>query len=378
MSRIGIVTFHRAVNYGAVLQAYALQRTVRACGADCDIIDFRSRFVERIYKPFYIKKGTLRYRAKNAVIALLHWRHRIRKAKAFERFVTGFLGLSPAVHGTEELQALRYDACITGSDQVFNPYIAGGDAWVYYLDFVPPDVIRFSYAASFGTKALPEKFQERAKAELDKFACVSVRESSGIDIVEDLSGTEARVDLDPTLLLEPEVWSGLEVQPAGFEKPYILVYNMLPTELLYETAERLRREKQTEVVFVNNKSQGLKSRHPHFRYVDTVSPLEFLWLFDHAEYVLSSSFHGNVFAILFHKPFAAILPKHEPRNERSIALLEQVHLQDRLFTGEFDPDKALAEPDWPEVDRMLAGRRERSLAYLRGIVSAADSRHANG
>ncbi len=371
MGRIGIITFHRAINCGAVLQAYALQETLASCGADCKIIDFRSAAIEQFYNPMRIVKGSFVNKMKQVAVGALRFRSRSRKRNAFRDFNARFLRMTEPVSTADELRKLPFDAVVTGSDQVFNPDIPGRDAWNYYLSFAGPGVKRYSYAASFGKGFLQDRYKPFAARELAAFTGISVREKSGADIVRELTGREAGVDVDPTLLAGADMWRGLEKKPRGVGEPYLLVYNMLQNELLHETAEKVRKERNLKVLFVNNKLEAPRRKYNRFEYRDSDSPQEFLWLMDHAACVISSSFHGNVFSALFHKPFITILPKNQPKNERNLDLLEMLGLQDRLFTENPDTGLLFRDPDWERVDERLRDRRESSMAYLREVAASA-------
>ena len=372
MLKTGIVTFHRAANYGAVLQAYALQKVICGFGVDCQIIDFRCNDIERFYKPFLVYRSSLPSMVKQFGKAILNYKNRREKKNKIDLFVSKHLNLSEPVYTeTDELNQ-KYDAFITGSDQVFNPDIAGKDALFYFLAFSRKP--RFSYAASFGKSYISETEKEKISAELRKFDKISVREESGKEIVRELTGIEAEINIDPTLLLSAVDWRQLENKPKSIDFPYILVYNMLPSELLFNSAQTLSKDSHLKVVVVNNKNYSNKSKYNDFIFLDSISPEEFLWLIDHAKFVLNSSFHGSVFSILFHKNFISVLPKDEPKNARTISLLKTAGINQHLYLKEFDVKSAFQPIDWESVDFKIHEQREKALSYIGTILkSAADS-----
>lgn len=367
MTRIGILTFHRAINYGAVLQAYALQKTLQRLGADCTIIDFRSHIIEDYYKPLRIAKGiSVWWQLKNTGIALLKYRGRKRKKKALEGFVRRHLKVSEPVDTDLEALNAQYDLFVTGSDQVFNLEITGKDAGAYLLSFAEKP--RYSYAASFGKDYIREQHQEIIRSELSRFRKISVREESGVEIVSSLTGREAEVHIDPVMLLTAEDWESMETRPAGFHRPYILVYNMLTNEPLFWTAKILAEQKNLGVVVMNSKKLILKRKYKDFRYIDDISPEGFLWVIHHAEYVLSSSFHGTVLSLLFHKRFLVILPPGQPRNARMITLLQMAGIQDRIFTDRVRLNRIDETEDWNKVDERISFQREKSFRYAEEMI----------
>lgn len=371
MVKIGVMTFHRAVNYGAVLQTYALQQAICDCGGDCEVIDFRSHCIEDFYKPFSVCRSTPVSMIKQFVKALMTYHSRKNKKTKTEQFLQEYIHLTQSVTSGLEQYNSMYDGFVTGSDQVFNTDISGADAKKYFLSFAEKP--RFSYAASFGKNDLAQRDQSWVGEELKKFHDISVREESGVPIVDALTGRTARVNLDPTLLQNCDAWRKIEKQPKKAEMPFILVYNMLSSELLYESARKLARKKNMNVVVVNNKRITLKKQFHDFIYRDDLSPQEFLWMMDRAQYVLCSSFHGVVFSLLFHKQFLSVLPVDEPRNARIASLLDMVSLRGRLFTDVFDVDMIEDEISWRDVDTRLKEKRMESMSYIQEIIRSCDT-----
>lgn len=367
MLRVGLITFHRAINFGAVLQTYALQKTFCARGVDCQVIDFRCKAIENYYKPFLIHKSSIFSIPKQFVKALAAYRGRKRKKEKVKNFVSKYLNLSQPYEENLNVLNSQYDVFVTGSDQVFNADITGKDAITYFLSFA--DKSRYSYAASFGKDYVANKDKVKIKKELEKFRSISVREESAARIVKDITGRTAQVNIDPVLLLSAEEWKNMESKPAWLAGQYILVYNMLSSDLLYSVAEQMRKKYNLRVIFVNNKGIKLKARYSNFSYRDDISPEEFLWLIDHADYVLSSSFHGTVFSILFHKRFLSILPHGESKNTRIESLLQITDLEKCMHLDRFEFETIENSIDWGRVDCLVHDSRNISLIYIDEIIS---------
>ena len=135
MVKVGIMTYHRAVNYGAVLQTYALQQAIRDCGGDCEVIDFRSHCIEDFYKPFSVCKSNPVSMIKQFVKAMVTYHSRKNKKTKTEQFLQEYIQLTESVSsGLGKLNTI-YDGFVTGSDQVFNTDISGADAKNYFLSF---------------------------------------------------------------------------------------------------------------------------------------------------------------------------------------------------------------------------------------------------
>ncbi len=370
MIKIGLITFHRAINYGAVLQAYALQETLKEAGAKVKIIDFRSKTIEdeyRLIKKYY---GPLRFRTERLITELMKIKGKIGKRKKVERFITGSLDLTESISTDLEQLNSCFDVFVTGSDQVFNTDLTVKDKYVYFLSFAEKP--RYSYAASFGKDYIREEDWKWISRELGRYSRISVREESGIEIVRDVCGKQAEVNLDPTFLLSAKRWRELESRPSGCDEPFILVYNMMTSPLLYEAAEELKRITKHRVIFVNNKNERLKFLHRKFSYRDDIAPEELLWLIDHAGYILTSSFHGTVFSLLFHKKFLTVLPKGEPRIARNLSLLKMAGVEDRCILERDGINRIVNEPDWQDVEQRIENGRISSLRYINEIVHEKD------
>lgn len=191
--KAGIITFHNVINYGAVLQALALQETLINMGVDARIINYTPDDVVSIYKPFCLEKyrRQMRKSVKIAVRSLVsdirHFRFLNKKNKAFESFGEKHYKLSGKPCRTlEKLQSenLSFDACFAGSDQIWNPEITCGFDPAYFLDFGDKSMIRASYAASIGKASFTAKEQTRLKELLSDFDSISMREATAAKLVK--------------------------------------------------------------------------------------------------------------------------------------------------------------------------------------------------
>lgn len=222
MKKVGIVTFHRALNYGAVLQSYALQKTVSSLGAECEIVDYICPKITADYKPFRIyKNDLLKSFAKSCVMV----RRRAKRRDAFKSFFNNYLVKSKKSYTPQNIGELKndYDLFISGSDQVWSPRCVGFDP-AYFLTFAD-DKQKYSYAASFAVPTLPDEFIDEYKKRLNGFQKFSVREPSGEKLVKELTGRTAETHLDPTLLISADEWKKIAV--SKIDKPYILILRLI-------------------------------------------------------------------------------------------------------------------------------------------------------
>lgn len=356
--KTGIVTFHNALSYGAALQSYALQQFLFKNGVDNEIIDYRCEYIEKTYKRLIrIVKGS---ELKSFVGSLLQLKNKKQSLKLSRQFQDSFFVKSRPVD-RDSVAALsdEYKAFIAGSDQVWSPDCAGFDT-TYFLDFAKPEQ-KYSYAASFGTTSLPQDKTEEYKRLLGDFRSYSVRENSGARLVKELTGNEAVVSIDPTLLLESGEWDKITTD-VELKKPYIFLFNVLKPKKMIEYAAKLGREKNMPVYYLNDKHIPING----IEYIKPVSADRFVSLIKNAEYVVTNSFHGSVFAIIYHKKLVMELDTETKRNTRSEELLKLLGIENREIRDDLIPDPD-AETDWQRVDKILADLRKASGRYIADI-----------
>lgn len=292
--KIGIITFNRAVNYGAVLQSYALKKNMCNFGHNCEVINYKCDEIEKEASPFYIKS----FKLKDFIIFVLQIRMRIKKNKKFKVFTNKYLDTANSLVTSENITKIKdkYDLVITGSDQVWNYEITGLDS-NYFLDFVGDNTLTVSYAASFGVESIPTNLKANYVKLLRNIDCISVREEAGKEIVKDFTGKDVPVVSDPVFLISKDEWIQLAVKPLINEK-YILVYSINKTAC-YQMAEKISKDTGFKIVGL----QTPLSNKTNCKKVRDESPEEFLGWFNNAEYVITDSFHGTAFSIIFNKQF---------------------------------------------------------------------------
>ncbi len=287
--KVGIVTFHRAVNYGAILQAVALQKYTASLGYDSEIIDYKSGVFDH-YK-LSNKKTSISY---------VKDRYSREKAKRFERFLQINAKLSNQSYDAFSIHNINtacYQYVITGSDQVWNPDIVRGDS-AYLLDFVPEKGKKLSYAASIGVGEIGEAEKKWLKDGLGSFKSVSVREKDAKKLLVKEGMAEAAVVCDPTLLLETSDWVKME-KPIHTPKRYVLVYSFGTNIDLWNQARKYASEDGTEVCFINDSFVSSTTVND----IKGVGPAEWLYVIHHADCVYTNSYHGMLFSVIYGVPF---------------------------------------------------------------------------
>lgn len=374
-TKIGVITFHKSFNYGAVLQAYALRRSIERLGFSCDVVDYLPRIRDnRFYEKtrLFSRKSSLKSVTAYFIDNVLFRRSRKDRYTRFRDFIDTELSLSPrSYRDAAELAAGTddYDAFVCGSDQVWNLNNMGRDDG-FFLNFVPEGKRRISYAPSFGFSELKPEHAPFLKESLERFSSLSVREKQGRKIIAETVGRGAEVVLDPTFLLSHEEWSSL-ASSRLFDRPYILCYMFgLPKRML-EKAREIGRKSGYAVVFVD--ISYYKIFDPSMRIIRNAGPKEFLSLFEHASLILTTSFHGTAFALNFRKPFFVQYSgmRAQSHGSRIVNLLETAGLTERLCDENFVfPDDPF-ELDYSDASKRLEQEIERSKLYLQNALDGS-------
>lgn len=358
--KVGILTFHRGLSYGANLQAYGLQNFLLKNGIDNEIVDYSCQdMIDRYQKIFRKTKGN---KIKGLAWNLMTAGSVIQKKKATTEFVENNLRLSKG-YTAQNIQNANseYSAFITGSDQVWSPTCVGFDP-VYFLTFADSSK-KYSYAASIATNKIPENMKEEYIKRVGDFSAISLREKSGAELITSLTGRKTAVHIDPSMLLTREDWDKICCESYPKEK-YILLFTVPKPSQLVNYAIKLAEEKDLKIYFLNN--FGKKVRHKRIKYLKPVGITEFISLIKHAEYVCTNSFHGNAFSILYHKNFVVETDAFPKRNIRSEDLMLRLGLKHRILSSKNTPEIDL-KTDWSSVDRLLENDRKEALLYLQSI-----------
>jgi hypothetical protein len=363
---IGIVTHHLVQNYGAALQTYALKHVLNELGHESHVVDFRHPIhvnAQRIFRPS--TKGHARTVVKYATILLRYTRLRKRRAR-FTQFMQDRFDLTKVYHSYSQLSddPPPCDAFICGSDQIWSPYSTLDPA--YYLGFVEDDrATRIAYAPSFGTDAVPEELEEMFKERIGSIPHLSVREEQGREIIKGLIGKDVDVVLDPTLLLDGDHWSTLAGSEFDCSKPYILVYDLQNRTLLRDVVRQLQRRIGPLPIKTIAASPNVGFRDSSQDIYDA-GPEDYLQLFRNAQFVVTDSFHGTAFSILFRKPFFTV--PHTKTNSRLSSLLTRLQLQERIVSDPSAVANAPMEVDFARASGLLDQERDKSLAFLKASL----------
>lgn len=362
---IKTITCHDVYNYGASLQAYALQEYLISQGHNVEIIDYKPDYMRVHYDFWYVPKNSHYYKmAMNS--KLIHFMlccyfapHRFAtygRKKKFDAFKEKFLKCTRRYNSFEELAADApvADAYFAGSDQIWNSNLPNGKDPGYFLQFGKENTKRIAYAASFGIPEIQPEHRPLMSKWLEKFDAISVREKSALNILDTLNAKGINV-VDPVFLLTKEQWSKFAGEQRMIKEKYILVYDLdLSNEDLKIEAKRLNALYGYRIVAVN----GLAKCPYAHKSINNAGPQEFLNLIKNAEFVISNSFHATSFCVIFNKRFATFY-KHK-NISRMADLLECVGLKDSLNAQE-----PKYEYNWDKVNEKLVEMCALSYDYIR-------------
>lgn len=367
MKKIATITTHSALNYGAVLQAYALSTYLNSMGNYCEILDYQPGYVNKSYQLVKLPHSPSGVFLTG--FQLLHYKERKKRKERFEKFRKQYLKTTyEKATKKEELISLSnsFDLLVCGSDQIWNPKLHQFDE-AYFLSYPEIKTKRMSYAASFGQDNLDVQSKEEIRRRItgiERFGC---REYSAKRLVEELSEREAEMVLDPVFLISAEEWRKMKTESLDKKKGYVLAYFLSnpgqSIKVVKGHAEKLN--KQLYSIGFSPRDMG---SHVNCQY--DLGPQEFLGAIDSADTIITNSFHATAFAIIFHKQFYTRLSEGaDSRNDRMLTLLKQLGLESRTFTdstaGKIDFSK---EIDYEEVEEKLQILIETSRSFLRESI----------
>ncbi len=340
-----ILTFHSALNHGAVLQAFALQTFIESLGYEAGVYDYRPSTAGR-YAGF---KGKL-FKA----IRKLDESDYLKKEKRFSEFVENYLHLN-----TEQ----NPKVFLAGSDQVWNTASLNP---MYFLRFASADIVKASYAASMASSDIPETKKDKLSRYLRTIDFLSVRENGIKNSLGKLTDKPISVNIDPTFLLSHSKWESVMSPVMGIPDKYTLVYIMHLSKNVNKLLKWLKKETGDKIIVIDGQGT-VQGKLTALVYNDIalhdVGPREFLWLMAHAQRIVTSSFHGTAFSIIFRKEFYSIVNPAAP--SRIHSLLELLGLQEVSELEEnFDRNINI---DWNRVSDILAEEIESSKQYLNKV-----------
>jgi len=357
--RIGIMTFHSALNCGAVLQAYALQTYLENMGHEVEFINYR--IIKKKNIRDFIGKGFFKtiYKLEDIYQSCKH-----SKKDAF-----GYVLKRGELEyfSIEELQnnPPDYDVYIAGSDQIWNISSQTYLDKAYFLDFGSPSIKRIAFSASLGQCNVPKSLDQEIRQQLLKFNAISIRENIGAEYIKSIIGGKKNIQQisDPTILLDINDYLKISsIKKSKENEPYIASYIL--SNYNSEQLEILKYIKGK----LNLNIINLRNPDTCIRLLKTinkvVTPYQWLGYIYNSEFVICCSFHAVVFSLIFHKNFIVITPNE---NQRILSFLKSLNMEDFIIC-QFDStsiDNILEKSiNWARIDNLIINERKKSINFL--------------
>lgn len=373
--KIGVLTSTPSFdnNYGAILQAYALQKQLKLLGYAPYVVRYNgynemvasnkvlTKKINNIISLFFKKRLSVRHK-----IRLIRTKKLRDHNKAiFREFANLYISFSDEEYSYTKLKQDPPEALafICGSDQVWNPRVHGGiNDPGYFLDFVPNGIKRIAYAPSIGVNVIPDNAKKDLKQLINKMDAVSVREESGAKIIREVCDLDVSIVLDPTLLLPPQHWGEIEM-PLNLPEKYIACYRFGKLSTTERQIVEISKKMNLPIVNIPSTSDTL------FKTNYDIGPREFIHVIKNATLVCTDSFHATAFSIINHTPFYSFLREHPENgvtmNSRITNLLQMTQFENRLIMPQDPiPKKINLDLNFERSDILLQELREKSLQYL--------------
>ena len=355
---VATLTFHEAVNYGAVLQAYALQKAIKQLGYRTEVLNYSC---QAIRDPYYKMPAA----PKAKVGWLLRSRVRSVRQTAFKEFISRYIDIGQLVERADlECASENYSKIIVGSDQVWNPTLTNGDT-TYFLDFAAPEK-KAAYAASIGINSWPKELETTYARLLSSYRGLSVREKTASEYLSDLIGYRPEVVCDPVFLLSAKDWRIIAKAPQINQKYVLLFAFSDPGKDCLAWVKSIATGFGYKVVVIHFGAMPI----PGVINIRDAGPREFLGWIDGAELVISPSFHVSCFSVIFQKNFSWFISNHDSegvksRTSRITDLIDTLGISDRAVnhTSSLPP-----HINYDEVEERLAEYKARSFSILEGMV----------
>lgn len=355
--KIKIITCHDVYNAGASLQAYALQKYLLNLGNDVKTIDYKPDYLSQHYYLWNINPRFSNHLFTKIIYLLIKVPKRVlkrfsKRKRMYDQFKKRYLRITKCYKSNEQLKRNlpQADIYIAGSDQIWNPLFENGKNPAFYLDFVPNDKMKVSYAASLSVEEIPEENKAFVRSSLLTFDYVSVREKSAVELLESIGIKNVINVLDPVFLLDKQEWEDLCKKES---ESYVLVYDFDKSEEIKETAKMIANEKRAKIYSVLSCDYADK-------IFEKFGPKEFVSLIYNAECVISNSFHATAFSIILQKDFY-VFNRSWKINTRMRDLVAAFGLRERLI--EKKPNK-LDKINWQQIDKIYNEKVKKSKEFI--------------
>ncbi|UBZ13598.1 polysaccharide pyruvyl transferase family protein [Flagellimonas marinaquae] len=370
--RIQTITCHDVYNYGASLQEYALLEFLKKEGHTPETINYKPPYLSnhfnlwQVSHPFFSRN--ILTRLIYLVLKLPKRLYNRKRKSNFDEFTKNYI---PSTHtlykNNEELKNNPpvAEAYICGSDQIWNSFFENGKDPAFYLDFVPSNKLKISYAASFAIDSLEENLKPFVKEKVSRLNHIAVRETSGVKILNDLGIDNVVQVLDPVFLLDKDHWASI-AKPKKVHDDYIFIYDFDYNPAIQEFAQKVRKNTGYKIISMNE----LNTYSDYNYYLE--GPEVFLDLVKNAKLVVANSFHAVAFSIIFQKEMV-VFNRKEAINTRMRDLLNLFNIHGRLFgKNDIVSWDNLGTINYDEIQGSIHQHIEYSKNYLRKALNNSE------
>lgn len=361
--KAAIITFHAVPNYGAALQAYALQYKLGDYFEDVSIIDYRPNCIMEEYKCISF------YSFFSFSASLWSFGKFLKKKNKFNKFQKKYFNLTDINISNEQNISSDWkgDVLFLGSDQIWNPQITRGFDPVFFgkLQLSQKPLIA-SYAASIGKSEFTEDESQEFRKLIDNVNTVSVREKQFQELLLNQFKINSLVVADPTILAGKDAFIDM-IHSVQYDK-YVLCYSLTGMPEVTALGEKIARYKRVRLLEISGRRKAIIKKSHEVIY--DAGPEDFVSLISNASYIVTDSFHGTVFSLLFHVPFSSVV--NPARGGRIINLLETTGLKNRM-TKSFDRQNIESDINWDNVDEHLEALRLQSEEYICHILGGLNA-----
>ena len=363
--KIRVITRHAPSNYGSLLQSIATIKILSDLNIDAAIIDYQRKDERGLRKVCIEAKKKFKNLLLRCIYILIRFPMEYYAQCAFDRMRKRYLTLTQRCETERDLMHIDADIFMTGSDQVWGTVVTGTIDGAYYLDFVTHRP-KISYASSFGNTDFDLSATHSIRNMLSCYAAITVREDSAYKYLIDmgLKNCVGQV-LDPTFLVSTSIWDNMCSKAK--EHDYILLYLIHNHKEHSIYAKKLSRKYNLPLIRVSPMFHQSFSGG-RFKFCPELG--SFLSLFKNSKYVLTDSFHGTCFSIIFNKQFIELLP-NVGTSTRNISLLNLLHLNSRIITDYNDFNTLRDHIDYQQVNDIINLEKEKSIEKLKNIINIA-------
>ena len=354
MKKAYISTFCEWTSYGSIMQSLGLKKTLNTIGIESCIVKDKPCPKEKTNIPLKLCKNP-KILLKNVYDFAIRKKTQKRYKETIE-----VINANIDIEHFGNYQNVK-DNCpfadyyIAGSDQVWHPDKCNP---LFFLDFVPEGKKRVSYAVSMGKTEIADEKREKIEAFVKRFDAISVREDDMKPIIGEFTDKPINVNIDPTFLVDAEEWRTFE-QSYKINKPYILVYSLYWDKKYNSQLKKLRKKTGCDIVAM---CSGFQSCYANKKIFDA-NPAQFLWLIDNAEAVITSSFHGVAFSLIFNKKLAPIINPKLP--SRITNLLNHLSVEPVGIEDVIDFNVS----NYAKTNELILEEKKKSLKYLKETMN---------